>query len=85
MNCAYPGSVHVTPDEALSIPHGARGCQDQPPFNQLRLPHPVLFYRTRKIGKIGKLSPLSQIGALSQPFFMIYVTFSLDREQLYSL
>ncbi len=27
MSYAYPGSVHVTPDEALSIPHGARGCQ----------------------------------------------------------
>ncbi len=45
-------------------PPRGKGCQDQPPFNQLGLLHPVLFYRTQKIGKFGKLSRLCQTVAL---------------------
>ncbi len=45
-------------------------------------PAPVLFHRTQKIGKIGNLSLLCQIGTLIQPFFMIYVTVSLDKGQV---
>ncbi len=48
----------------LSILHRARGVKISPSFSQLRLPHPVLFYRTQKIGKIGNLSRLCQTVAL---------------------
>ncbi len=60
-------------------PHRARGVKISFPFSQPSLPHPVLFYRTQNIGKIGNLSRLSQTIALLQPFFMIYVMFFIDR------
>ncbi len=81
----YPGSIRPSPEGSLSIPHRARGVKISPSFSQLCILHPVVFYRTQKIGKFGNLSRLSQTVALLQPFFMIYVTYSLDREQLYSL
>ena len=62
----------------LSIAHRARGVKIIFPLSKASLPHPVLFYRTQKIVKIGNLSRLCQIGALLQPFSMIYVTFLVD-------
>jgi len=66
----------------LSIAYWARGVKISPSLSQLCLPYPVLFYRTRKIGKISGLPPLSQIGALFQPFFLIYVMFLLDSAEV---
>ncbi len=63
-------------------PHRARGVKISHAFSQPSLPHSVVFYRTEKIGKFGKLSPLCQIGALLQPFFMIYVAFLIDIKQV---
>ncbi len=41
-------------------PHRLRGVKISFPFSQLYLRHPVLFYRTQKIGKFGNLSPPCQ-------------------------
>jgi hypothetical protein len=60
----------------ISVPFG---CQDQP-----LLPHPVLFYRTLKIGKIDELpSACENVSILDQKWgiFMSYVTFSVDKDQ----
>ena len=73
------------PVGGLSILHRARGVKINPSFSQLCLPHPTLFYSTQKIGKISDLPPLSQIGALFQPFFLIYVAFSIDNGQVCSV
>ncbi len=54
--------------QASKVPPSIRG-------NGMLLTHPVLFYRTQKSSRFGKLSWLCQIVALFQHFFMIYVPF----------
>ncbi len=78
--------------KSVSIPRElASSCHNlssvSPAFSQLRLPHPVLFYRTQKIGKIDELPSTCQNVFILWPkegkFYELRHVFTMDRTPRY--